>query len=429
MLTRNRSIRSSRRLDVSSRLPTNAPIHPTEINPQPILDPCTPSEPRGAESLYKASSACRFEHAQTSLPKYNPHPLPLYVDNQYSEMMIGVALGSPGHGPLPPSLTGGGASRTDKYPEPMQNSHQLIEQDALRPRGNRWKTTIGGLFGKRSGMSQTPPALARYQICEPGPSAQTYRSHHQPPKYEVSSPHAKPQDSTLGVKQQALSRHCIGPDQLRPPQDRKNQVFYRKTSFRRKNILRKEAMIGQKAVVTERDRPEGCTVGSTASPIVSMTHKDVPPDEPQVGSLLQVQIPNVELERYSVMFSALLQSGEQSYASRQPSPKRQPSLLARRQGNLRTVQTAQVSNFACPEIRAEDIPGNRAALPSESRSFSLFPLTPNASRGRSQSSRRERSPLQPSATTPVYDSPSKAKFDFFDSREEQEQDQVVCYRS
>lgn len=425
MLARNKLLRSNRRLDVSPRLTSNAPIHPAEIDRQPLLSSCTPSEPRNAESLCNAPSACRFEDVRGSIPKYIPHPHPLYVDSRSSKMVIGVALGSPGHGPLPPSFSIRGTLRTNKPPVPVQDSFQFGEHDAPYSRGNRWKTTFGGLFGKKSGLCQTLSASSRYQICEPGSSAQTYKIHHQLPKPQLSSPNAKRQDSSKGSQEQALSRDWIGSDQPHSPNDRKDHKAHRKTSLRRKNVLRKEAkLVGRKAVVAESDRPKGCTVGAATSPIDGMTNTDVPRVGPQGGSLLQIQIPNVELERYSVMFSALLQSGQQSNASRQPSPKRQTSLLERRQGNLREVQTAQLPNFPCPWTRAENRPGNRADSPCKSPSF---PPSPTASRGRSQSSRRERSPFQQPATTPNCNSPSKAKFDFSDSREEQDQVvSIVC---
>lgn len=222
MLARKKSLRSNRRLDVSPGLTSNSPIHLAEIDRQPLLSSCTPSEPRNAESLCNAPPACQFEDVRGCIPKYIPHPHPLYVDSRSSKMVIGVALGSPGHGPLPPSFSIRGTLQTNKPPVLGQDSSQFREYEAPHSRGSRWKTTFGGLFGKKSGLSQALSASSRYRICEPGSSAQTHKIHHQLPKPQLCSLNAKRQDSSKGSQQQALSRDWIGSDQLHSPNDRKD---------------------------------------------------------------------------------------------------------------------------------------------------------------------------------------------------------------
>ncbi|KAE8144462.1 hypothetical protein BDV25DRAFT_166782 [Aspergillus avenaceus] len=86
--------------------------------------------------------------------------------------------------------------------------------------------------------------------------------------------------------------------------------------------------------------------------------------ESQLGPLLQVDIPNVEMERYSVMFSALLNQGE-------------PSPMDRRS---KTLGNASVPNLEEPQDLPEmQPPRRRATSPTPTRSnsprLSLFPAT------------------------------------------------------
>ncbi|KAK4697757.1 hypothetical protein P7C71_g345, partial [Lecanoromycetidae sp. Uapishka_2] len=133
-------------------------------------------------------------------------------------------------------------------------------------------------------------------------------------------------------------------------------------------------------------------------------------------SLLQVEIPNVELERYSVMFGDVLDST--------PQTKPQPSLLSRRQGQLEELQpiaTSEVnrgpvdvfkSDFSHadePKTPTEDLiedlhkPHRRANSSSskssiKSPSFSLFPPSPKGNAA--NKSLPGPSPLGRSTTTP-----------------------------
>ncbi|KKK25652.1 hypothetical protein ARAM_003853 [Aspergillus rambellii] len=88
----------------------------------------------------------------------------------------------------------------------------------------------------------------------------------------------------------------------------------------------------------------------------------VPESEPHAppGPLLQVEIPNVEMERYSVMFGGLLQKG-------------QPSSWNRRSRTLDGVAVKKNE-----ELPLFEPPRRRATSPTRSRSpnFTLFPTTP-----------------------------------------------------
>ncbi|KAL8907233.1 MAG: hypothetical protein Q9207_001534 [Kuettlingeria erythrocarpa] len=222
-------------------------------------------------------------------------------------------------------------------------------------------------------------------------------------------------------------RDWIGPEQLRSPEHNRDHGFHRKTSLRRNNVLRKQAKESQNAEIMERNQLKRDVRDGSTTRNNLIANQEVGRAGPQGGSLLQVEIPNVELERYSVMFSALLYPGQQVSPSRQPSPKRRPSLLARRQANMQDQNTSTPLNVERPWMRAENFSGDRAASPNKSPSFSLFPPSPTAGRGRNHSSTRERSPLQRSATAPGAVSPSEAKFDFSGVGDQQDQVIVIVH--
>ncbi|KAL4752001.1 hypothetical protein BDW72DRAFT_212284 [Aspergillus terricola var. indicus] len=93
-----------------------------------------------------------------------------------------------------------------------------------------------------------------------------------------------------------------------------------------------------------------------ASENETLTHQQE--SKPNPGSFLQVEIPQVEMERYSVMFGGLLNNDR-------------PSLLARRSRTLDnlTIPDKESSTPLCP-------PRRRATSPAISPSFNLFPTVP-----------------------------------------------------
>ncbi|KAK7403673.1 hypothetical protein QQX98_010560 [Neonectria punicea] len=120
-----------------------------------------------------------------------------------------------------------------------------------------------------------------------------------------------------------------------------------------------------------------------------------PPPVPQLlGPMLDVEIPNIKMERYSVMFGGVLGTDNSS-----------SSLLARRQATLDRLKTI---NDEIIENGDEELLRPRRATspqPKVSPAFSLFPGLPKASP--SQPSPRGRSNTSPA----MLHSPVVAKFD------------------
>ncbi|KAI4088151.1 MAG: hypothetical protein LQ339_008762 [Xanthoria mediterranea] len=311
--------------------------------------------------------------------------------------------------PLPPEDSFSWTSGSPELQKPLTS--QPNDQEGLYSRASRWKT-FGGLFGKKSAANQAQSASSPHPFdYRPSPlgSHRNHDGYQSPP----SSGQSSLERHAIQHTPSGPSRDWIGPGQLSSPPDRERRTLRKKPSLRRDQLARKQMRNVKDHDLPKMNHSTGHREGSP---------KPLPKDAPlgstvrqarAKASLLQVDIPNIELERYSVMFSSLLQPCQQLSTSRQPSPDRQPSLLARRQANLQALHTTPASALERPWMRREYSSSPRAAYPHKSPSFSLFPPSPRASNHRPENNSRERSPHQRSTTTPGGAiSPSKAMFDF-----------------
>ncbi len=210
------------------------------------------------------------------------------------ETFIGIALGSPRDSPLPPL-----------HPEDTEK-HNLPKRKV-----SRWKS-FGNLFGKK-GTARSDSGSACYYSQHPPYREMTARFPFQDRNVEASSvAHCY---ASRGEPRQGSLR----PTQANSPTRRStvgNKSLRRKMSFKRNNSQRKGI---QGASRPNRNR-------SHTAPL-PRRQEDSPRLQSNGESLLQVEIPSVEMERYSVMFSDLLQ------------PPTNSSLLARRQAHLEELYT------------------------------------------------------------------------------------------
>ena len=365
----------------------------------------------------ESSSGQRAHLTSATQTSMNRSLSPLHI-SQFPDSMIGVALGSPGQSPLS-GLPAGEASYTDRSPNLYTRSpYDLPSQDIPQSKGGRWKG-LGGLFGKKSGPSQQLPTSSPQNKHASPPRLGGFNNYHKPRTPQISPTPSDNHGVALLDGQNKPSRDWIGPAQLPQPEMQGKRNVLRKTSLRR-NHLSKRAKNLADANIRESSPQVRHHEADPGSVKRNATREDGLSQKPLAsGALLQVEIPNIELERYSVMFSSLLVPSQQS--SRQPSPNRQSSLLARRQANLPEVQTTSPPALDRPWMHQELSSNHRTRSPSKSPSFSLFPPSPDASGRKNHNTAREPSPLQRSATVPVAVSPSKAKFDFFQPTEHQDQ--------
>lgn len=127
---------------------------------------------------------------------------------------------------------------------------------------------------------------------------------------------------------------------------------------------------------------------------------DIPPVPPLSNQFLNIEIPSITMERYSIMFGTVLQ----------PPPASHGTLLERRQATLDRLRTI---NDEIARDGGEELPRPRRATsphPKNSPVFSLFPTTPGGAKPPHLAPKP--SPRARSNTSPaMLHSPSQATFD------------------
>lgn len=215
------------------------------------------------------------------------------VDNASDYNMIGIALGSPGI-VNPPNQTPADV--------PEVNGAEDMGRAQLRRKPSKWKK-FGGLF--RSKTAAVPPS--------------------NPPFYQVQT---RVNDQPLQGSADSVARPEV---QSQPQHD-----------FRRPKILRKSVYRKEDKTKGAWQQQEGGHFNGHHKHDEDSERQDWAKDE-QVprfsydvsGPLLQVEIPDIQLERYSVMFGSVLGKNKES------------TLLARRSKTLDNlvVPTPEVGNI------------------------------------------------------------------------------------
>lgn len=146
--------------------------------------------------------------------------------------------------------------------------------------------------------------------------------------------------------------------------------------------------------------PKSSTNRATSTPSrtrkFSLSNKKSPKESNgDLGPRLEIEIPDIQMERYSVMFSNVMNKNQR------------PSLLARRSKTLDSLRLPQNSEFLAAKV--PPVPQRRATSPARS-SFTLFPSAQPSKAAQilgTQNFSRGPSPLLRSNTLPA-ESPSQA---------------------
>lgn len=274
------------------------------------------ADPNGSNALEKLSYEVEVPRQRGDIGRR------LYSD----EIMIGLALGSPGHNPMPPQPASD--QDVDDIPDnfslpryPSSQMGYVCEVGGgttLTRKGSKWKT-LGGLLGRKKTVARAPKASPFYQLDEPSQQGPTNPLIPQD-NLETNALRRKRADSARTVQGKRGRANTL-------QNTTKVEVggLLRRNSSRRKGFRRKK---------TDADEllPEMRVLHSALSAHAAVEDQQslVPNMLPPGLSLLQVQIPNVEMERYSVMFGDVLQGKEQA--------KPQLSLLSERQSHLEELQ-------------------------------------------------------------------------------------------
>lgn len=313
----------------------------------------------------------------SSGPTPNVKPLPLRGGRKShsDEIVIGLALGSPGQSPLPPLPPDDRDDVCQKFdvtytstsPEHLPSALGVITEinagtQGIKRKNSRWKT-FGSFFGRKDSANQSPEASSFYQldrVNSQGPA----KHHHAQDHPEMDVPRRKRVESSRSNQ--------TSTDSPNSTTGQESSGLLR-TSGSRKRVL------GRRIIKeTNAESPRVHSASSAGAGIEDHRPTPLPPPivlRKPLASLLQVEIPNVELERYSVMFGDLLEFSQK--------PKQQPtiqsSLLARRQGrneelqavpNPRDLHQSPVDELQKRPHQRDDSTSSRSA---KSPSFSLFP--------------------------------------------------------
>jgi hypothetical protein len=359
----------------------------------------------------------------------------LYTAEVREEGIIGIALGSPsmaspwninsqstdfvssGHGTVthissPNSLTG-----------PAESKHEHA-----KPKISRWKS----IFGRKQHFPRQPPQPVqqpqRQKTPPPPPQPQQQqqpqKEQQQSPPFEQTQQTASPPrvdshhedeflepreapkpDSPPGVMlfkpEIRGSRKTLMPSQNPPMQPPKPKTIAEiaDTAGRRRTVALKKADTSPKSPPKDRTAPPTLPTVVISNGLQNSSARTLN-DKP----LLDVEIPRIQMERYSVMFGSLLQ------------PNRSSSLLVRRQGNSDRLKPLNELSMKDEEEGSRNgaTKPRRATSPSMPKSpvsLSLFPQPgkPRDSRASLIPAALQPRPLQRSKTAPPI-SPSRQVF-------------------
>ena len=226
----------------------------------------------------------------SSLPRsFTPDSAEMGRHMEIPQMEIGMALGSPTHHPAvwqPQSIHQVRSPSPDTFQESVDDRVPPITPAKQR---SKWKM-FGGLFG---GNRKQNPAITQnfYQL--------------------------QPDDSQANTEKHQLADD-VPKESLNGRTNSERKASKKKPDVKRSNTA---PIVAEPPPTTGQGNPEILLDGHQISD---------PEQKEQGGLMLDVAIPSVEMERYSVMFGSLLQ--------KQPSST--SSLLARRQATLDRLKTA-----------------------------------------------------------------------------------------
>ncbi|KAK4148646.1 hypothetical protein C8A00DRAFT_47546 [Chaetomidium leptoderma] len=295
-----------------------------------------------------------------------PATLPTPQSSASGEIQIGMALGSPTQDSTPNSGSPYAGNPLAGWQPQSQTSVQAGQAPSPaqipEPTVQRTKTQKRRLFGSLFGG----------------------RKHAEPPK-AVETVEANRSTSSITIS--------VSNDDATPA--RSNTVTGKKAPKHKPIIV--------------RSRTESQVEATTQEPSFPVISEPIPSLSTSGAGLLNIDIPDIRLERYSVMFSGVLKSnGTKS------------SLLERRQATLEKLKTI---SDRIEEEGNDRIRPRRATSPQPMKSpaFSLFPQTPTrhsgllATSGAGMASTTSLAPpraLSRSNTSPAYlPSPSRANFE------------------
>ena len=304
-------------------------------------------EPRsaGLPSGHSSMSPRQFHRSAWGSQKAHESP------RKRLQMTIGMALGSPSQSPrLDSNGSTGSASPLDpgaigSFSTAISDRRASIRPEEIIKQKGRWKM-FGGLFAKKSVSGPASPAPQFYKAQYPSPGIQSRRA--MTPQLQKPPRHRRVSSRSLDT----MVPHRV---------ERKRSVreIRARTASKPASVQRSEST----PLVLEAARSP--TPPPKDYPARPSNNKKLPKIKPL---LLEVDIPDVSMERYSVMFGNVLKP-------------RQSSLLVRRQAQLENLKvvdstTVRLDLFAIRN-HTDDLTvngkcrqaGSSASYPTSHRAF------------------------------------------------------------
>ncbi len=289
-----------------------------------LRDPATSRRP--------GASPQEFLIAATPCPPRESHR------QKYPEAVIGLALGSPTEGPLFPLPTGLRSNPLQHqeglnsiwFPPPASTTG-TDEADAggraNKAKGNRWKV-FGGLFSRKESSFRVPETQPFYQL-------------HREPRLE--QPSAPPIQSARNTRKRAgsdKSKNSTETGPQRKGSGNGGRYLLRRRTTKRQGLRKRTQTDADVGMQRSHTFPPPSTAEQSPQPQFKDDSRKRKSPEYNLGEtpLLELDIPSVELERYSVMFNNIL-----TPESGSPPQTLRSSLLARRQGHLEEMKPFVVS--------------------------------------------------------------------------------------
>ncbi|KAL9121172.1 MAG: hypothetical protein Q9187_002270 [Circinaria calcarea] len=291
----------------------NLPGDPSTRRKQSIPRPRTANgpidtQPSATKTAARDEKLPKPSHSQAYRTASQPHNV--YDIAGTENITIAMALGSPCQNPLPPLPVEAApniAFFVDSPPAPHSaNPHRAEIEDTMKQKG-KWKM-FGGFFGKKNASTPASPASAFYQLQPAIPPAPHTGVKPPQPYYKSNREAGKPRKLGSHSKSRETGRDSSGKSRTHP----KDQGVNTKPDIHRAHT----APMFQ----SERKSP-------TPPPKDYKDQKDLSRARSDDGPMmLQVDIPNFTMERYSVMFGNVLRP-------------QQPSLLVRRKAQLEKLKS------------------------------------------------------------------------------------------
>ncbi|OCK86367.1 hypothetical protein K432DRAFT_66716 [Lepidopterella palustris CBS 459.81] len=338
-----------------------------------------------------------------------PLPSPktvLYTAEVHEDITIGMALGSPtevtrwnqnthatGYVTRHPGA-GTQIVYENSWTDPLDTGH-----DVTKPKISRWRS----LFGKRSNNSPQQTSFYQLQQSAGQPRVDNHNDVSCQRQRQASRSDSRAASPPTTSERQDVRKRARAMKKAAAEEAKAKSEFEKQASSSKPASMREEA--------SPKPPPKDHWNNSPSIPkvMVSSGSDNMSPRTLGGGPMLDVDIPNIEMERYSVMFGSLLR------------PDRSSSLFARRQANPEKLKPLTELSAKTEYVDSSNgllKPHRRATSPAPSKSptisLSLFPPPAPARDNKAPSPRapllHQPRPLQRSYTAPGALSPSRQTF-------------------